>query len=165
MQDFQIKSVFGAFIGVFLFLYNSITEIIVILALLMMADYITGIIIAFKNGCFHPSEGIWGAIKKSMYSIVIMCGFLADFIFNYLSKSIQVPVTSPGMIGLAVTLYLIANEGLSIFRNLVKIGIPVPDFLMKIFGYIKDESGNIIKLPDNQCKTKRGGKRYDKGLS
>ena len=155
MSDFETKTLIASCTGVLLYLYNSVTEIIVILVLLMLADYITGLAVAFKQGCFHPSEGVWGAIKKSMYSIVIMCGFLADFIVNYLSKSISLPFQSAGLIGLAVTLYLIANEGLSIFRNLIVVGVPVPPILMKVFGYLKDEAGQIVKIPDTVCKPKR----------
>ena len=50
-----------------------------------------------------------------------------------------------GTVTTAMYVYLIGTEGLSIIQNLIILGIPVPEIMIKIFGLIRDDSGNLIK--------------------
>jgi phage-related holin len=51
------KSIFGAFIAVFSFLSGCVSEIVIVLALLMIFDYVTGTLIAKKNNKFSSKKG------------------------------------------------------------------------------------------------------------
>jgi toxin secretion/phage lysis holin len=138
MDNAETKGVLGCITGVAMYMYNSINEIVIVLTLLMIFDYVTGISLALKDGNFNPKKGAWGAVNKLMYGIVICLGFLLDFTSSYLLKSAHISISTQGTIGIVVVCYLIANEGLSITKNLVNLGLPVPPILAKTFGIIKD---------------------------
>ena len=40
----------------------------------------------------------------------------------------------------AVILYYISNEGISIFENITRIGVPVPQKLKELLGHLTDEN-------------------------
>jgi toxin secretion/phage lysis holin len=138
MENAETKGLLGCITGVAIFLYNSMTEIVIVLALLMLFDYVTGISLALKNKSFSREKGAWGAFNKLMYSVIICSGFLLDYTTTYILKTTHINVSTQGAIGIVVVLYLIGNEGLSITKNLIKLGLPVPPILAKAFGIIKD---------------------------
>lgn len=157
MSDVEVKTGLGVVSGLLLWMSNQFNEILIILVILMIFDYILGVTAALKSGAWDPHEGIWGAIKKACYGILVACGYLADYIINFMSDKMHIPFQSPALFGLMVVVYLIGNEGLSLFRNLIFIGVPVPPFLLNVFGYFKDESGKLAKIPFKPLKTKRKG--------
>lgn len=146
-DNYEAKGIIGAAVGVFGFLYGCITEILVVLGILMLFDYITGVTVALKEGNFNPAQGVWGAIRKLFYIMIVATGFLADFTISDIATKVDLEINTHGLLGIVVTLYLIGNEGLSLTRNWVILGLPAPPFLRKLFGYIKDQSGKIIKIP------------------
>lgn len=151
-----VKGLIGAFIGVMSYLSNCMNELLVVLAILMIFDYILGIAASFKNGePFDKNKGIWGAIKKLFYSYLVALGFLADFVVTYIATNVGSEFSTKGVLGIAVTLYLIGTEGHSNIRSLIILGLPVPDFLAKVFGLIKDSAGKLV--PINENKLEGGG--------
>jgi phage-related holin len=51
------KGIFGALIAVFSFLYNCISEMVIVLAILMIFDYITGVLVAKRDNKFNSKKG------------------------------------------------------------------------------------------------------------
>lgn len=147
-DNVSTKGYVGTFIGVFGYLAGSFNSLFVVLGLLMIIDYITGTTVAIRKKDFNREKGVWGAIKKLFYIFIVLVGFLADYTITYLSAQMGLTFTTGGLLGIAVTLYLIGNEGISIIQNWVALGLPVPPFLKSLFGYIKDQSGKLVKAPD-----------------
>ena len=58
---------------------------------------------------------------------------------------IIIPVKA--ILGIAVTLYLIGTEGFSICKNLILVGVPVPEWFGKFFGLVKDQAGKFVTIP------------------
>lgn len=146
MQAFETKTFIGALVVVIAYISKSMHEVFVILAAFMILDYITGIICGLvKNQGFNYKKGITGALKKLSYLALILITILLEFLIKHLSKVAGIDIYTGNSITLAVYIYLIGTEGLSIIQNLIIIGIPVPPFMIKLFGLIKDQSGNIIK--------------------
>lgn len=141
MNNVAEKSIIACVTLVLTYIYNCVNEVLVVLVILLLFDYLTGIFVSLKNGTFCARIGFWGAVKKSMYGIVITMGFLTDFTITYISKTMQIKFSTYGSIGIVVVLYLIGNEGLSIIKNLITLGLPVPPILSKMFGIMK-ERGN-----------------------
>jgi toxin secretion/phage lysis holin len=145
MTENTSKGIIGSCIGVMSYLYGCISEIIIILVIFMIFDYITGVVVALKERKFCKSVGAWGVVKKVMYIILIVIGFLADFSAAYLIQKIGIKFSTNGALGLCVVLYLIGNEGLSLTKNLIALGLPAPPFLTKSFGLMKSTAENISK--------------------
>lgn len=142
-ENIEAKGILGAIIGVMSFMYGCINEIIVILALFMVMDYITGVVLALMEGKFCRSLGTKGAVKKLGYIILVVVGFLADFTITLLVQKTGIKFNTNGSLGLLVVLYLIGNEGLSITKNLIGMGLPAPPFLVKSFGLMQDTANKL----------------------
>lgn len=136
----KLKGMFSVVASVFSYLYGCINELIIILVIFMLFDYITGIILAIKQKQFNPDKGIDGAVKKACYSIIIIMGFLMDYIIGYIGPNLNLHINTGGLIGAAVVVYLISTEGLSATRNLINLGLPVPKFLINVFENLKEKS-------------------------
>lgn len=146
MQTFETKTFIGALIVVIAYISESMHELFVILAIFMVLDYITGILCGMiKNEGFSYKKGITGAIKKLMYLVLIIITVMLEFLIEYLLKNSSFNMEVGNSITIAMYIYLIGTEGLSIIQNLIILGIPVPPFMTRLFGLIKDEGGNLTK--------------------
>lgn len=150
MNNTATKGIIGAVMGVIAYLANCIDAVLVVLAIFLVIDYIAGVTLALLQGQFDRKKGVQGVIKKLFYIILVLIGFLLDFVISTVAQDAGLAFTTGGVLGLAVTLYLIGNEGLSILESLVGIGLPVPPFLQKAFGYVKDSSGKMVKIPKEE---------------
>jgi len=146
MQALETKTLLGSLVIIIAYIADSLHEVFIILTIFMILDYITGIICGLaKNGGFDYKKGITGALKKLSYLILILIAILVEYLINYLTKVAGFSIKAGKSITLAVYVYLIGTEGLSIIQNLIILGIPVPPFMIKLFGLVRDQSGNIIK--------------------
>ncbi len=99
-----------------------------LLVFLVIVDYGTGIAAAFVNKELSSSRGGRGLMKKVGY-------FVAIIVAHELSK----PLGLGGDIGAAVALFLVINEGISIFENLSKIGVPLPTSLTETLAKLREK--------------------------
>jgi toxin secretion/phage lysis holin len=145
----KVKGILGIFGTVIGYLYNALTELVVVLVFLMIMDYILGIAASFiQNRRFDKSKAIKGIVKKLLYPAIVALAFLGDYTILYLTQSMGISLPVQGMIGIAALAYLIGTEGFSCAQNCVEIGLPVPDFLSKFFGFIKDQSGKLVRVDE-----------------
>ncbi len=148
-ESIATKGLFGVVAGVFGYLAGCLNEIVIILALLVIMDYILGIAAVFMQGKqFDGNLALKGAFKKALYAFVIVLGYLGDYMIHYVSDGFGIVIPVKAILGLAVTLYLIGTEGFSICKNLILVGVPVPDWLLKFFGLVKDQAGKIVPIKE-----------------
>ena len=96
-----------------------------VLISLMVADYITGILVAAvwhkspksTSGALDSKAGFKGLLKKCMILVLVMIGVLLD------------QAMGTEYIRMAVVLFFIGNEGISLLENLGLMGVPYPEFL------------------------------------
>lgn len=136
----ETKTAIGAITAVFGYLSGCLNELLVVLAILMVFDYILGTVAGLLTEGFNKEKGIKGIIKKIGYLFLVTLGFLVDFTLSFIGKSAGGNINTNGMFGYAVTCYLIGTEGLSCLKALNILGLPVPEFLSKAFGGIKDSA-------------------------
>lgn len=96
---------------------------------LMTADYISGVAAAVAEKKLSSSVGFRGIAKKVL--IVIIVG-LANLLDAYVIKSAD-------LLRIVVVFYYIANEGLSIVENAVRLGLPVPEKLKNVLVQLKNK--------------------------
>jgi phage-related holin len=80
-----------------------------------------------------------------MFFILILVTILVEFLISFVTRQAGLVLKIEGALTTAMYVYLIGTEGLSIIQNLIILGLPVPPFMIKLFGLIRDESGNLIK--------------------
>lgn len=105
------------------------------LCIVIVIDYITGIIGAVKSKKLNSKVGLWGIVKKFLYFVMVVIAVILDRIMG-----------SDGTIRNLVIYFLIANDGLSILENSAKMGVPIPKKLIEILEQLKDS--------ENESRTK-----------
>ena len=106
-----------------------------VLIALMVADYITGVLVAAvwqrssksETGALDSKAGFKGILKKGMILVLVWLGVLLD------------RATGANYIRTAVVLFFIGNEGISLLENLGLMGVPYPAFLKKALEALHDQ--------------------------
>ena len=106
-----------------------------VLIALMVADYITGVLVAAvwhnssksSSGALNSVAGFKGVLKKGMILVLVWLGVLLDH------------ATGANYIRTAVVLFFIGNEGISLLENLGLMGVPYPTFLKKALEALHDQ--------------------------
>lgn len=107
------------------------------LTVVMVVDYITGMMAAKTEGVISSSKGMWGIFKKILYIIVVGVGMLMDWLILQVATQLGVTIPLTTFFGILVALWLIINELISILENLTRIGTPMPEFLVRIVKHFK----------------------------
>ncbi|GKX29004.1 holin [Vallitalea longa] len=134
--------------AIFSFITNSVTELVIILAILMVGDYLTGVIASYVEqeidsskslGKLNFKRGLTGVFKKVGYLILVGLAILLDYIVYYIGATAAgIDLGFKGIFTLIVTCWLIGTEAISLIENLGRIGVPIPGFLKKAFIKLKD---------------------------
>lgn len=124
--------------------------VLLILLLVMIGDYSTGMLKARYLGEINSRKGMWGVIKKAMYGVVVAVAMVSDWIIINVAEKIGVNIPLTTFFGLLVAIWLIVNECISILENLIKLDVPMPGFLKSLVSRLKivvEGQGN--KIVDN----------------
>lgn len=106
--------------------------------LLMVLDYITGLICAGKDKTLSSSIGFKGLGKKILILIIIAVGVSVDNIAG-----------ANGIIRSLVIFFYASMEGVSILENATRAGVPVPDKLKDMLVQLKEGNKKEMKAGDN----------------
>lgn len=87
------------------------------LLILIVIDYATGISAGFVNRRLSSEVGAKGVVKKLAMLFMVAAALALD-------RCLQTP--EPGL-RMVVISFLVINEALSIFENLDRLGVPIPD--------------------------------------
>lgn len=106
-----------------------------VLIALMVADYITGVLVAAvwhkssksSSGTLNSVAGFKGILKKCAILSLVWIGVLLD------------NATGANYIRTAVVLFFIGNEGISLLENLGLMGVPFPAFLQRALDALRDK--------------------------
>ena len=134
-----IKGTIAAVTGVIAYLVGCLNELVIILVLLMILDYVTGVIAAYFKKELSSWRGLRGILKKFSFMLLVILGFLIDFVAMHLMEKTGVQFDTHGIFGIATTCWLIGNEGLSILENTAIIGLPIPPFLKPALAKLKNQ--------------------------
>lgn len=125
-------AVFGSFAANALGGWDAAMQVLVAL---MVADYITGVLVAAvwhkssksSSGTLNSVAGFKGILKKCAILLLVWIGVLLD------------NATGANYIRTAVVLFFIGNEGISLLENLGLMGVPYPAFLRKALEALHDQ--------------------------
>lgn len=148
----------SAFFGILSAYMGWASVPLILLLVLMLADYGTGIAAAWIKGTLSSRKSISGILKKVGYLAVIAVGMTCDFLIEYGLTAIGQSVSVSFAVGLVIIIWLILNECLSILENLSEMGVPVPGFLCGIVNRLKIVSEKKMteeeQLKDESDQTK-----------
>lgn len=107
------------------------------LLLLMVLDYITGLICAGKAKELSSSTGFKGLGKKVLILIIVGVAVSVDNISG-----------TNGIIRSLVIFFYASMEGISILENASRAGVPVPEQLKDMLVQLKEGNKKEIKVQD-----------------
>ena len=116
--------------GVLAYIWGPWDALIIALVVMVVIDYITGVIKAALNGQLSSSVGFHGLAKKVLIFLLVDVGTTIDHI---------IPATNDA-VRAAVICFFIANEGLSVLENAGEMGLPLPNSLKKALEKLKSEN-------------------------
>lgn len=147
MKDFFHILVAGA-IGALAAYFNVLLIPLIVLAIVMLIDYVTGMAGASYSGKLSSRVGIMGILKKAGYFALVAVGMVADYLISSALVEIGIDLKITYCFGMIITVWLIINELISILENLGELDVPLPGFLV-----------NIIKTLKNKVEEQAEGKQ------
>lgn len=145
-----LKGALSAFLAVAVNYVGIIAVPIIMLCVVMLLDYITGMVAAWRSRELSSKKGSFGIIKKLCYLIAVCVGIIVDWVIYSGLDSMGVSLGITVLFGVIIAIWLIINELLSIVENLRKIGVPLPAFLEKIVRRLKNTTEVIVTKEDKK---------------
>ena len=141
----------GSIVLVSAFIANKLEMFIPIIMLLMFfmsIDYISGMLASKKEATDHPDnknlgwnskKGIMGIYKKMRYILIILAAISVDFILYTFIQRTESTYHIKVFCGSLVTIWFILNEFVSILKNVNKMNIILPQFLLHMVLALKND--------------------------
>lgn len=129
MQENIIKTITGGLIGVAGFLIGEFDGLFKALLVLIVADYITGVIVAAVKKKLSSEIGAKGIAKKVLMLIVVAAAHVLDA---------QIIGGGAALRNVTIIFYA-ANEIISLLENTSALGVPYPDKLIEVLEQLKNK--------------------------
>ena len=101
------------------------------LAVLVVADYISGVIAAYIKNELNSKRGFAGILKQVLLFCVVAVANIVD------------TATNAGGVMRSLSIgFLMANEGISVLENCARCGIRMPERLLKALEQLRGEDHN-----------------------
>ena len=128
-MDKSLQMISASVCAVCATLWGSLDGLLYALIIFMIMDYITGLIVAFLHREISSAVGFKGIAKKVFIMALVAVAHVLD-----------TKVVGDGSVCRSAVLgFYIANEGISITENAVKMGVPVPKKIVDVLKQIKNE--------------------------
>ena len=136
----QATKALAAVVGAAAGMLGEWNVLLTILALFMVIDYLTGLIVAWRgkspkteSGGVSSKAGFDGLIRKFFIMVVVLVATLLDVAIGNASRVFQT----------AATMYYIANEGISILENTALMGVKYPKFIIRALEAMRDKNDTL----------------------
>lgn len=114
---------------------------ILLLMILMVIDYISGMLAAKKEALedlanceygWSSKKSLLGIYKKIGYMLTVLVAVCIDYMIFKFSNELGLEYTPNTFFGLIVAIWFVINEILSILENIGRMGTELPDFLKNV---------------------------------
>lgn len=127
-HSISVCSGFSFLLTSIVYLLGGIDIALKSLLLVMILDYITGVISAIYNKKLNSKVGLKGILKKVFYLLIVALSVILDDIMGDI-----------GAIRTLVIYFFVANDGISILENASEMNIPLPKKLVETLEQLKGE--------------------------
>lgn len=139
MRENAIKAAISASLGALCVYMGELIVPVIVLAAVMLLDYCSGLAKAWITRSISSRIGLLGIVKKVGYLVVVAVGMAVDWLVKYGVTAVGVEYNADFIFALPVIVWLVINECISILENVSACGAPVPEFLLKIAGRLKEK--------------------------
>lgn len=147
-EGITIQAVLSAALSVLSVYMGAMIVPLIMLTAAMIIDYGTGMAAAWKKSDLSSKKGVSGIVKKVGYLVLVCVGMLVDWLIFCGLENFSAGDSYKFSFGMLVAIWLIINELISILENLGTIGVPVPDFLIKVIRRLKISADKTAESED-----------------
>lgn len=126
-----VNNAISVILTTFIYLVGGIDIAMKSLLIVIVIDYVTGVMSAIYNKKLNSNIGLKGILKKFSYLIIVSLSVILDRI-----------VGDTGAIRTLVIYFFVANDGISIIENIGKMGVPLPQKLKDVLEQLKNNGGD-----------------------
>ena len=138
MRENILKALIATVSAGLLGYFNQLAIPVMMLAVVMVLDYATGLTAAWVHRELDSRTGIIGIIKKLGYLVLVVVGGCVDWLLMSGMAAVGLEQSVSFVFGLVITVWLILNELISILENLGSMeGFPLPAFLVGMVHKLK----------------------------
>ena len=150
MESKGLQAVLTAAITAFAVYFNALAVPLVVLIIMMVIDYISGMSAAWREGTLSSKKGIDGIVKKVGYMALVAVAMGVDYLIFTGFSAVGVSVGFDMLFGILVAVWLIINEMISILENLSRLGVPIPAFLTKVVKRLKISAEGKAEIKESE---------------
>lgn len=125
-MKYVISNVISVILTFLIYLLGGLDIALKSLLIVIVIDYVTGILSAIYNKQINSKVGFKGILKKFSYLLIIALSVIVD---NILGQS--------GTVRTLVIYFFVANDGISILENVAEMNIPLPPKLLETLEQLK----------------------------
>lgn len=133
-----IQAVLSAAIATLAAYMGTLAVPIIVLIIMMVIDYISGMAAAWVRNEISSRVGAKGIVKKVGYMGLIVVAMGIDYLIYSGIMSVHIDIGYQMWFGLVVAVWLIINELISILENLDRLGVPIPEFIRAVLKRLKN---------------------------
>jgi len=153
MEHKGLQAVLTAAVTAFTVYFNALAVPLIVLLIMMIIDYISGMSAAWREGTLNSKKGVDGIIKKVGYMALVAVAMGVDYLIFSGFTAVNVSIGFNMLFGILVAVWLIINEMISVLENLSRIGVPIPQFLTKVVKRLKiSAEGKADKITESEEK-------------
>lgn len=118
-NDTALTVLFGWVVSSFVYLVGGIDHLFIAVTIFVVLDYLTGVLSAWYLKELSSRTGWWGLARKSLTLVFVIVAHQLDLVAGNENNFMRN----------AMLMFIIGTEGISIFENMGKMGLPVPKFI------------------------------------
>ncbi|MCP3764084.1 phage holin family protein [Domibacillus sp. A3M-37] len=128
--DTLYNTIVGGGLSALAYLVGGMDQLFNALVIMMITDYVTGIMIAIDNKTLSSAIGFKGLMKKAAMMLAVVVAVQMDNISG----------TGGQFMRNTMIMFLIGMEGISFIENLGHLGVKVPKQISSVFAQLKEEN-------------------------
>lgn len=125
------KIIAAALCTAFSFMFGDMSGMFIALIVLIVLDYITGVMAAAVEHKLSSEIGARGIAKKVFMLLIVAIANIVD---------VNVIGGDAHALKSVVIVFYIANEAISLLENAGRLGVPLPKKLLDVFAQLKDKA-------------------------
>lgn len=137
LMQTSTQMIFSAAIASFVAYLGALAVPIIVMIIMMVIDYVTGMGAAWMRGELSSRVGAKGIAKKVGYMGLIVVAMGMDYLVSSGFAAVNITPVCDMWFAMLVAVWLIINEMISILENLNEMGVPLPVFLIRILKRVK----------------------------
>ena len=130
MNSMVVQGASGAVGAVLAFAFGGWDDLLSVFLVIIIIDYVTGVLAAIKDRTGLNSKiGFWGLTRKALMFLVILLAHQMDGLLGQ----------DMGMVKSGAVYFYMANELISITENYGRLGLPLPNKVIRIITILKNK--------------------------